>query len=98
MLNNPVCTCIHESPDQSPSIATANVSLTSLVVQFEVDSDAEHVKWFRNRRFWTAVASILITELLLISAIVMVVRYRHYKVIWFEWWRWLFFFSGNSLM
>ena len=68
------------------------------MVQFEVNSEAEHVKWFKNRRFWTAVVSILITELLLISAIVMVVRYRHYKVIWFEWWRWLFFFSGTTLV
>ena len=65
-------------------------------VQFNVgDEEQEHVKWYKNRKFWTAVASVLITEALLISAIVMVVFYKHQKVVWFEWWRWLFFFSGE---
>lgn len=59
-------------------------------------SEAEHVKWFKNHRFWFVVASILVTELLLVAAIVMLVRFKHYKVIWFEWWRWLFFFSGDD--
>lgn len=67
-----------------------------LDVQFNVgDEEHEHVKWYKNRKFWTAVASVLITEALLISAIVMVVFYKHHKVVWFEWWRWLFFFSGE---
>jgi amino acid permease len=65
-------------------------------LQFNVDDeDAHPVKWYKNFKFWTAVASILTTELLLISAIIMLVRFKHYKVIWFEWWRWLFFFSGR---
>lgn len=67
-------------------------------LQFNVDDeDAHPVKWYKNAKFWTAVASVLITELLLISAIIMLVRFKHYKVIWFEWWRWLFFFSGRII-
>ncbi len=67
-------------------------------LQFNVDDeDAHPVKWYKNFKFWTAVASVLITELLLISAIIMLVRFKHYKVIWFEWWRWLFFFSGRII-
>ena len=70
-----------------------------LLLQFNVDDpDANPPKYYKNPRFWKAVCSILVTELLLISAIIMVVRYKHYKVIWFEWWRWLFFFSGIMLM
>lgn len=70
--------------------------LCHLHLQFNVeDEEKKHVKWYKNYKFWTAVASVLITEALLISAIVMVVFYKHHKVIWFEWWRWLFFFSGT---
>ena len=65
-------------------------------LQFNVDDeDKEHVKWYKNHKFWWAVASVLITEALLISAIVMVIFYKHQRVLWFEWWRWLFFFSGK---
>lgn len=71
--------------------------LLPVPLQFNVDDpDAHPVKWYKNFRFWTAVASVLVTELLLISAIIMLVRFKHYRVIWFEWWRWLFFFSGRS--
>ena len=73
--------------------------VTQLFLQFNVDDeDAHPVKYYKNWHFWRAVASILTTELLLISALIMVVRFRHYKVIWFEWWRWLFFFSGRGLL
>ncbi len=69
-----------------------------ICLQFNVDdADAHPVKWYKNFKFWTAVASVLITELLLISAIIMLVRFKHYRVIWFEWWRWLFFFSGRVI-
>ena len=70
-------------------------NLCSIVLQFNVDEEGKPVKYYKNPRFWKAVTSILVTELLLIAAIIMVVRYRHYRVIWFEWWRWLFFFSGD---
>ena len=69
----------------------------SFALQFNVeDSEKVRVKWYKNHKFWTTVACVLVTEALLISAIVMVVFYKHHKVIWFEWWRWLFFFSGAS--
>lgn len=70
------------------------ITALSCALQFVVEDDEEKVRWWKNHRFWLAVANILVTELLLIAAIIMLVRYKHYKVIWFEWWRWLFFFSG----
>ena len=67
-------------------------------LQFVVEDETTHVKWYKNHRFWTVVASILVTELLLIAGLIMVIRFKHYKVIWFEWWRWLFFFSGQKAL
>ncbi len=77
---------------------STDVSCPAACLQFNVDDeDAHPVKWYKNFKFWTAVASVLITELLLISAVIMLVRFKHYKVVWFEWWRWLFFFSGRII-
>ena len=67
-------------------------------LQFVVEDETKRVKWYKNHRFWTVVASILVTELLLIAGLIMVIRFKHYKVIWFEWWRWLFFFSGQNAL
>ncbi|KAL0039998.1 hypothetical protein WJX79_001782 [Trebouxia sp. C0005] len=84
-----------KSRRKSDGSAKSRKSMANSDLQFNVDDeDAHPVKWYKNAKFWTAVASVLITELLLISAIIMLVRFKHYKVIWFEWWRWLFFFSG----
>ncbi|KAL0029403.1 hypothetical protein WJX77_004930 [Trebouxia sp. C0004] len=84
-----------KSRRKSDGSAKSRKSMANSDLQFNVDDeDAHPVKWYKNFKFWTAVASILITELLLISAIIMLVRFKHYKVIWFEWWRWLFFLSG----
>ncbi|KAL3160440.1 hypothetical protein ABBQ32_010760 [Trebouxia sp. C0010 RCD-2024] len=80
---------------RSDGSARSRKSMANSDMQFNVgDEEQEHVKWYKNHKFWTAVASVLITEALLISAIVMVVFYKRHKVVWFEWWRWLFFFSG----
>ena len=82
---------------------TACISLHSTAgnpaaaVQFGNGEERRHVKWYRNEKFWVVVFSVLVTEALLVTAIIMVVRHNNSKIIYFETWRWLFFFAGEPL-
>ncbi len=67
------------------------------VLQFGNGEERRHVKWYRNTKFWHVVASVLVTEALLVAAIIMVVQHNTRKIIYFETWRWLFFFAGEPL-
>ena len=66
-------------------------------LQFGNGEERRRVKWYRNRKFWFVVFSVLVTEALLVAAIIMVVRHNNSKIVYFETWRWLFFISGESL-
>eukprot|EP00891_Asterochloris_glomerata_P009429 jgi/Astpho2/9429/Aster-x0397 len=63
-------------------------------LEFGNGEERRHVKWYRNTKFWHVVASVLVTEALLVAAIIMVVQHNTRKIIYFETWRWLFFFAG----